>query len=191
MARRVSLKGKGADLFFEDRPPGIDATPADDELEPPGLDQGRREPVEVAGDATPSPVEEPVDSAGADLGQAAALVSTDLARDERTVTPMHGYHAPEGDEPGPNEQTDAEFFDSMWARLASKASISHSFRYTAPELEEMADVLYEVSKEARARVTKQDIARLGLNVVLWDHRRRGAASWMSEFARRKRQPQEG
>lgn len=185
MARRVSLKGKGADLFFGDQSPGmITAETAADETVPAVARRSNRRVRKSEPAPLPSPsqaAEEPaptVSDGPADISDSALELQADAA------SVSNGAAA----EPPLN---DGELFASMWARLASQASISNSFRYTAPELEEMADALYRVSKDEGARLTKQDIARLGLNVVLWDYRCRGGASWLSEFARRKRRPKEG
>ena len=110
---------------------------------------------------------------------------TSLARRKRTPQVSPQAEAPIAEFPA------GTFLDAMWERLASQASISNSFRYTAHELDELADALYQVSKDEQTRLTKQDIARLGLNAVLWDYRCRGEASLLREFARRKRRPQEG
>ena len=64
----------------------------------------------------------------------------------------------------------------VWARVDMPATITNSFRYTESELSALADVLYEVRKLHGAKLTKQDVARLGLNVVLEDYCRRGPAS---------------
>lgn len=190
MARRVSLKGKGADLFFGDHPPGVDnAIPDGDDHQAdlpvatdPELDVSRSDDAAVSEEDTGVTATAARTDSTPD-GCAGSIEETDVVGtglDKASISAPSSVLPPVED----------GLFDMMWERLASQASISNSFRYTAPELEEMADALYQVSKAARARLTKQDIARLGLNVVLWDYRRRGDASWLSEFARRKRRPQE-
>lgn len=77
---------------------------------------------------------------------------------------------------------------SVWASVETPATITSSFRYTDEELSALADVVYEISKHQKARLTKQDVARLGLNIVLDDYRRRGASSLLGQLAAR-RQPQ--
>jgi hypothetical protein len=190
MARRVSLKGKGADLFFGDYPPGGDepapsseastsAIPADTVIPPTVVMPEVASATETTETDTP-PLEPP------------STTSTPSSEDGHPAKRSRPRAEPS--EPPiavAAELLGAELIDTMWERLASQASISNSFRYTEHELDELKDVLYHVSKDERVRLTKQDIARLGLNAVLWDYRRRGDASLLSEFARRKRRPQEG
>ena len=190
MARRVSLKGKGADLFFGDYPLGVDdpgtspeesmsAIPADTVI-PPEIVTPEMTSAQEATDAATPPIE-PSSRPSTPLPEAARPAKRSR-RSDVTSEPATSIAA---------ELLGAELIDTMWERLASQASISNSFRYTDHELDELNDVLYHVSKDERVRLTKQDIARLGLNAVLWDYRRRGDASLLSEFARRKRRPQEG
>jgi len=171
MARRVSLKGKGADLFFGDYPLGVDDPDTSPEESMSAIPADTVIPPEIV---TPE-----VTSA---QKATAARPAKRSRRSDVTSEPATSIAA---------ELLGAELIDTMWERLASQASISNSFRYTDHELDELNDVLYHVSKDERVRLTKQDIARLGLNAVLWDYRRRGDASLLSEFARRKRRPQEG
>lgn len=77
--------------------------------------------------------------------------------------------------------------DEVWASVEMPAAVTNSFRYTDDELSALADVLYQISKQQGARISKQDVARLGLNIVLDDYRRRGAASFLGQLAGRRRQ----
>lgn len=186
MARRVSLKGKGADLFFDDRPPGV----ADREQDVDGVTPDTAEPTSTGEDEASVHGELPATNNG--------VAAPDLTR-HGVAEPMDrgGAEDPNTAEPEPSSdhgsvtaEFEPEFLDTMWERLISQATNSNSFRYTTPELDELNDALYQVSKEERVRLTKQDIARLGLNAVLWDYRQRGGDSWLRQFARRKRQPRE-
>ncbi len=76
-------------------------------------------------------------------------------------------------------------FEPVWARLKDPAQVPHSFRYTDADLGALADAAHELSRAHGARITKQDILRFGLNVVLRDHELRGDGSLLSELARRK------
>jgi len=190
MARRVSLKGKGADLFFGDYPPGVDDPGASPNESTPAIPENTVIPPEIvmpevasaSGAAeTATPPLEPPSTTSTPPPEIVRSAKRSRPRAEPSEPPIAVAA----------ELLGAELIDTMWERLASQASISNSFRYTEHELDELKDVLYHVSKDERVRLTKQDIARLGLNAVLWDYRRRGDASLLSEFARRKRRPQEG
>ena len=82
--------------------------------------------------------------------------------------------------------TPREVPDGVWDSLEEPATITNSFRYTDAELSALTDVLYQIGKQQGARLSKQEVARLGLNVVLDDYRRRGPASLLGQLAARRR-----
>src|SRR5262249_10150860 len=84
--------------------------------------------------------------------------------------------------PGPpGARAPPEVADDIWESLETPATITNSFRYTDAELSALTDVLYQIGKQQGARLTKQDVARLGLNVVLDDYWRRGSASMLGQL----------
>jgi hypothetical protein len=76
--------------------------------------------------------------------------------------------------------------DAVWDSLEESATITNSFRYTDAELSALTDVLYQIGKQQGAKLSKQEVARLGLNVVLDDYRRRGPESLLGQLAVRRR-----
>ena len=80
---------------------------------------------------------------------------------------------------------------SIWQYVSERATITNAFRYTDQELSWITDALYEISKRHGVKLTKQDIARLGLNIVLWDYQARGDSSLLSEFAKKKKRQAKG
>jgi hypothetical protein len=82
-----------------------------------------------------------------------------------------------------------ELTAEVWASVDTPATITNSFRYTAAELSALVDVLYEITKQYGAKLTKQDVARLGLNVVLDDYRQRGLHSLLGQLAVRRQRRQ--
>jgi hypothetical protein len=80
--------------------------------------------------------------------------------------------------------------DSLWLALSARATVTNAFRYTQQDLSWLTDALYELGKRHRVKLTKQDVARLGLNAVLWDYRLHGDASLLGEFAIRRKRPEE-
>jgi len=242
VARRVSLKGRGADIFFGDYTPPSAETPAVDEVTTTAAGE---EPAEVApeagGDPAPRPDEraadgparrhprsstkqaslqasklaslqeiqsERQDTAEANPVQASKLASKHASLQSETQAGDNDDHQPGGrlaEASGPFTTDSAERSAShdvrgaavgdvevegeVLVRIDAPAAITSSFRYTEAELSALTDVLYEVSKQSGARVTKQDVARLGLNVVLEDYYRRGQKSLLGQLAaRRRRRP---
>lgn len=162
MARRVSVKGKGADLFFgeHDAETVSSLTEGDGETAspPPPVSPRSASPTRTSNEGRERP-------------------------DKTTIIQASKQASKQEHE---TQQGTATLAD-VWESVASAASVTNSFRYTEHELTWLADVLYAVSKQHGVRLTKQDVARLGLNVVLQDYEARGDASLLAAFAERKKQ----
>ena len=175
MARRVSMKGKGADLFFgEDAPKPLQPT-----LEP--ATPPASTPPETATQASESASMHAVLQARKQESKKASLPVSKPARTQA--------HAAATQPATPAPADDA--LQAIWNDVASQASITNSFRYTTHDLTRLGDILYEVSKRHGVKLTKQDVARLGLNLVLWDFETQGDASLLSQFALRRKRQREG
>jgi hypothetical protein len=85
----------------------------------------------------------------------------------------------------PPDELPAELVEAVFDHVLEPAAITNSFRYTEQELSWLNDAIYEVTRRHRVRLSKQDIARFGLNIVLWDYRLRGDASLLGELVKRK------
>ncbi len=228
--RRVSLKGKGADIFFGDyAPPGSEDVKAAGEVSdrpeemppPPVADTPHTEvdpavageieavvvpgPAEVA-DAQPEQVSKQIRQqegvqtrkiSRKEERKKADLEESMSARTQEAVqaSTRHGRSnivesdlAAEAPEPGA-VRSDVELVgdvgDEIWETLDQPATMTNSFRYVSSELEGITDALYAIGKEQGVKLTRQDVARLGLNVVLDDYRRRGASSLLVQLARRR------
>ena len=201
---RVSLKGKGADIFFGDyTPPGLaepepEAAPA---LAPPASESSRPPRREREADSTPATadkqellqadVQAPMQATEQDSLQAAPqermVASKSASRQERLRDGGRGVVTS-----GPPTAHEAEpatpqvVPDDVWDNLEEPATITNSFRYTDAELSALTDVLYQIGKQQGAKLSKQEVARLGLNVVLDDYRRRGSGSLLGQLAARRR-----
>jgi hypothetical protein len=176
VAKRVSLKGKGADIFFGDYAPPAPA---------PAPEAPEAEPVDSA--VTPSPDEQvalPTEPESKRVRkQERMLASKNESKQARTRNDQWGgASAPVIREEGSTTQVT----DDVWAHVEMPATVTNSFRYTDRELSVLADVLYEISKQQGAKLTKQDVARLGLNVVIDDYQRRGQDSMLGQLAARRR-----
>ena len=242
MAKRVSLKGRGADIFFGDySPPADPANPAPESALPESADRAEERAVAAepaAGELEPErPIEENAragqegrrnsgtsklaskhtslqTSKQANMhaslqGQREQQESAEFGRplSDLSASKHASLHAStsgeQGGWAGPErapardlaETSDdsaalgeplAELDGEIWARVDAAATITSSFRYTESELTALTDVLYDVSKQYSARVTKQDVARLALNAVLNDYYQRGPSSLLGRLATRRR-----
>ena len=195
---RVSLKGKGADIFFGDyTPPGLaapeaESEPAEDNRAPgPESEEDRsmRGPTtQVRLQANVPATEQASPQAGLQSGQQGSIVASKSARRQerlrdggRGVVTGGPTTAHEAEPAAPREVP-----DDVWDSLEEPATITNSFRYTDAELSALTDVLYQIGKQQGAKLSKQEVARLGLNVVLDDYRRRGSGSLLGQLAARRR-----
>ncbi len=205
--KRVSMKGRGADIFF-----GEYEAPAPAAARGP---EGAAEQPQDAAAVLPTPPAEPT---GGDPAAAPGdpATPTDAAPDRPAVEPTApdsaaGASDPQGDGaeaqqpskratkqaraggiPKPERlrsaPLDPAVLDATWPNVARQATLANTFRYTDEELTWLNDALYDLTTRHRVKLTKQDIVRLGLNAVLWDYQVHGDASLLGELARRKRRP---
>ena len=164
MVKRVSLKGKGVELFFGDTPP----------LPPPELT-----PTAVAPASSPEPPPTPEPECPL-TSEARVPASTHARKQASKQVSKRNVAAP---------TTLDDMLPAIYDQVAARATITNTFRYTDGELVRLADALYQISKRHRVKLTKQDVARLGLNAVLWDYETRGNQSLLMQLAlRKKREP---
>ncbi|MDP9372512.1 MAG: hypothetical protein M3Q65_08695, partial [Chloroflexota bacterium] len=206
--KRVSMKGRGADIFFGDyEPPAPPAAPAPEEAagrsgdaateartpppEPAGGDTND-EPVDAGALALPAPQSAEAGPSAPDTAPAGEPEPQDNGA--MVVQPsMHATKQASGSgSPEPESlwsaPLDPAVLDATWQNVARQATLANTFRYTDQELTWLNDALYELTKRHRVKLTKQDIVRLGLNAVLRDYQVHGDASLLGEFVRRKRRP---
>jgi len=166
--KRVSIKGRGSDLFFGD---GASA------LTTPNMSQS--EPIASSADQsnqTPTSLQ-----ASSPSTKQASNVASKQARDQtrRSVpTPVHG------------DVSTLAASASLAAILESmngRAAIANTFRFTEEELARLEDVIYALTKSQRSKFSRQDVIRLGLNLALWDYETRGDASLLAQAAARRKQ----
>jgi hypothetical protein len=178
MAKRVSLKGKGADIFFGDYEPPA-AIP--ESAPPPSQPQSKHATVPNPPPSTPNSSTMPASA------RASTRARTPARKQASTQDTKAASHTgPTASAPEPAAVPPA-IVATVWQHLNERATVSNAFRYTDRELRWLTDALYDLGKRHGVRLTKQDIARLGLDLVLLDHQTRGEASLLSELARRRKQ----
>lgn len=204
-AKRVSVRGRGADLFFGDFEPADAPPPPDQEpaltapqviTSAPVADDDPEPELSAVIVVPPSTPILPV--AAGDTGSLETLLPDETSGDRASQqaskqTSKRAIRQPSNniskdDAPGDTAgdgALDPGVLGFLWENMVEQATLANTFRYTEQELDWLADALYEITKRHRAKLTKQDIARLGLNAVLWDYRVRGDASLIGEFVRRR------
>ena len=174
MVKRVSVKGMGADIFFGDSLPQQPAEPPS-----PMPD----EQVALAEAATESPGDQGTKEESLHLSMQESKHARKRAskkEDKKEET----QEAPSNQMPA--SPLASEVIASVWPNLSERATITNAFRYTATELSSLTDAIYEITKRQGAKLSKQDIARLGLNAILWDYQARGENSLLGEFVKKRK-----
>lgn len=214
MPKRVSLKGKGADLFFGDYAP--DTTSGLNEVTPETIDT-----------VAPPPDQTDTEHASLPAGHQASQHASMQADQQAGAGVDQDDHAPahRGDvvqtapaaqhvrkqasvqaskqvrrrttsdmgEPGRASPalTAEAILEAIWADVCQQAPVTGSFRYTEQELAALTDASYELAKRHGVKFSKQDVARLALNAVLWDYQAHGDKSLLAAFVLRKRRQRGG
>ena len=163
MPKRISVKGKGADIFFGDYPPANPSTP------------------ETGTESTPEP---PADNTAQVSNIAMLQAHTRATSDGPDESPDVGRPArraaarPPKGRPGP--------LGLLLPQLNERATVSNTFRFTDRELSALEDTIYGISKRFGAKLTKQELVRLGLNAIIADYQERGDTSLLGQLATRKK-----
>jgi hypothetical protein len=196
VAKRVSLRGKGADIFFGNYQPAAPAGPGstDTPAPPPAAPAPSPRRKRTVKPAVP-PTTRAVDADRPEAIRAATILEQ-TPRSEPTPPPSKHTNRIASKQArlqasiDTNQVTERslapEVLDAVLDSVSEPATITNSFRYTEQELSWLTDALYELGKRHGAKLTKQDVARLGLNLVLWDYRARGDTSLLGSLALRRR-----
>ncbi len=161
MRKRVSVKGKGADIFFGDY------------TQP---ETGQERPDEAP---LPAPGEET-------SPQNASMQASTLASMQEGKKPR-GSPSTRSATPKTASEASGLSLPSLLPFVSERATVTNAFRYTERELSWLTDAIYEVFKRYRAKISKQEVARLGLAAVLLDFQERGDASLLAQLAARKKE----
>lgn len=174
MVKRVSLKGKGAEIFFGDA-----TTRGQPPQEPRGAERS-----DGTGGTDLNPATPPAPPAPQPKSKDARLrASMQESKHARTADVTAG-----GTAASAPAARSLDVLDAIYDHVAARATVTNAFRYTERDLTLLTDALYQLSKRHGTKLSKQDVARLGLNVVLWDYQTRGDDSLLTQLAlRRKRE----
>lgn len=159
--KRVSIKGRGSDLFFGD---GVAAL--SESVMP-----------------NPEPLAAPQDEQKA--GKQASLQASVIASNIASMQSRQS--APSATQVTTTNPAVEASLASLWDGMSSRATIANTFRFTEEELARLEDVIYALTKSQRSKFSRQDVIRLGLNLALWDYETRGDASLLAQVATRRKQ----
>jgi hypothetical protein len=157
MKGRFSIKGKGADLFYD----------ADDNREGEPLPESEAKEVS-ASHAAPKPASPP---AAQPPSQQATLPPSAQGTMAAVSQPT---------------DVDASIRHRLAELLAQDHPLHYSYRFTRDEIDALRDVVYELEVKRGLRITRNDVVRLGLNWVIDDYRARGKDSLLMQVMKEER-----
>jgi hypothetical protein len=172
-SKRVSVKGKGAELFFGDL---AEPVPSPPELPEPAA--STVPPVE--------PKAEPPGEALAPVGDPAPAAAT---RPRRSPSSRRHASAPAPADAAAKKESAAEPLDETATMELIGAIIKHpgrevSFVRLSPEEKaRIADTVYAFKRQG-LKVTETELHRIGLNYLLADYDQRGEASLLARLLAR-------
>lgn len=166
--KRVSIKGRGSDLFFGDGAAALTTT-----------NMSQSEPIVPSGDQSTQPPAS-LQASSSSSKQASNIASKQASNQTRRSipSPVHGDSS--------ILAADASLA-SILEGMNGRAAIANTFRFTEEELARLEDVIYALTKSQRSKFSRQDVIRLGLNLALWDYEARGDASLLAQAAARRKQ----
>jgi hypothetical protein len=181
MAKRVSLKGKGADIFFGEYAPSetVPAPAAESEAaeaeptvaQPASPAEQRRARPKTRADAPPTPPDEQPD----DPDQTARHSVPEVAGQADTTAPrQRGAMTPGNDEAMVETIRRA-------VRVVGKESATH--RITKEERDLLAEIIYTYGRQG-IRTSVNEIARIGINYLCRDYQENGSRSLLDRVLRK-------
>ena len=179
MAKRVSLKGKGADIFFGEYAPtesvpapateseAAKAEPVAAQQSPPA--EQRRARPKTRTDASPpeEQAEGPDVSARRPASESAGHPSTAMSRHRGAMTP----------------DIDESMVETIRraVRVVGKESATH--RITKEERDLLAEIIYTYGRQG-IRTSVNEIARIGINYLCRDYKENGSRSLLDRVLRK-------
>jgi len=110
----------------------------------------------------------------------------DLARPPATTPPRRPSTAERRARSSPAAEPKAPAFRSALHRLDSDAKINAAFRFSAEELDELDDFVRDAKRLHALRVTKQDVVRLALALLMDDYAQNGDKSQLIASVRARK-----
>lgn len=148
MSSRISIKGKGAELFFG----GGDV-----------LESQSSSRDETSARKTDSVLAGKTDS------KKASMPESKTARLQESKTARHT-------EVAPGEPQSSAVLRTLREALLEEHPVNNSFRYSQESLDAVRDIAYELEVMRHLKTSRNDIMRLGLAWIIDDYRAKGADS---------------
>lgn len=167
MSERISIKGKGASIFFDEEEdiaqhPAQPETQLVDDLarSDPGAEASRHHSAEAPMNA----------SADKQMTEA----TRQPASDSTSRRPIESAGAP-----GPSTSSESDFFESLMAPLSLKRKLRvmsrdrhphhTSVRISEDERDALVDICYQLGRKMGLKLTANDVIRIGVKLLLEDY----------------------
>lgn len=169
-SKRVSLKGKGADLFFGDYVPEQQPAPLPGDAPPPAAaplpdDVPTAAPAELAPDY-------PVEAAPARPRRARQAAT---AASNGAPSPASKRASTLASTGASIEAIEAEAIESIRKVVKDPGREVSFVRLSLAEKTQLGDIVYTCKRQGQ-KTTENEINRIGLNYLLWDYREHGEQS---------------
>jgi hypothetical protein len=166
MTNRFSIKGHGADIFFGDRP-----------QESPGEATGA-EPGSAVESQSGSDRKQPEEEVS-EL-ERGVLPDTKTARQTAVFPDKKQASFPAG-MPGWSVSLDSTALRELRSLLKREHRIHNTFRYSQEELEAVRDIVYEMEVRWGRKLTRNDVMRAALDLIIEDFRARQQDSFLARL----------
>ena len=166
MSRRFSIRGQGADIFFGDQPqtPSGEATGPKSEFH-----------VEPRPD---SPQEQPSEQVSE--REQGVFPDSKTAR-QTAVFPDKKQASFPARVPGWSVSLDSTALRELRSLLKREHRIHNTFRYSQEELEAVRDIVYEMEVRWGRKLTRNDVMRAALDLIIEDFRARQQDSFLARL----------
>ena len=166
MTNRFSIKGRGADIFFGDQP-----------QESPG----EVTEAESGSDVVPQPGSDPAHPAESISGlERGVLSDSKTARQTAILSDKQQASFP-ANVPGWSISLDQMALRELRSILKREHRIHNTFRYSQEELEAVRDIVYEMEVRWGRKLTRNDVMRAALDLIIEDFRARQQDSFLARL----------
>lgn len=169
--KRVSVKGRGADLFFSEAAGG--------EVAGSGFEHQDDHVLEIA----KQPDGEPDSKLASQLASYQANKQTGAGRVARPPKRR-------SEEKGSQPTSAGSPYEIAVKRISRPGIVAGAFRFSPDEIEGLDDLVYQVKKRYGVRVLKQDIVRLALAYLASQYEELGEESVLGRYVKNRKESEE-
>ncbi len=166
MSRRFSIRGQGADIFFGDQPQALSS----------------QAPAPKSGsDIGPQPASRQEQPSGqVSEREQEVFPDSKTARQTAILEDKQQASFPAGAQ-GWSTSLDQTALRELRSLLKREHRIHNTFRYSQEELEAVRDIVYEMEVRWRRKLTRNDVMRAALDLIIEDFKARQQDSFLARL----------